>query len=298
MIDPRFVERAEPEEVFAALSEEIRIAILRALWTTDGPATFSALREAVGSPDSGRFNYHLDVLLDQFVTKTDDGYELTQAGKRINGAIEAGSYTTGVQLEPVRLEHPCRTCGGELSLSYEDETVTVGCGDCPTTAQFAVPPSAFSNCTREAIPRVASRYLQATFHRIDAGFCPYCDGSLQSTVETVADSKEAAAEAVPEEIADVRDLPLARYDCRRCGATYTAGLGIAFHQHPTVIGFYRDRGEDVRKRLVWTLPSLDPDRERVRSTDPFRASVTFDCGDDRLTLTVDADLDVVDVDSS
>jgi len=111
MDHPSFVERTEPEAVFGLLSDETR-DILRALWNGDDELAFSALYDAVDVDDSGRFNYHLDKLVGQFVAKTDDGYEFTAAGVRVNGAIEAGSYATTGAMEPIPLESACPTCGG------------------------------------------------------------------------------------------------------------------------------------------------------------------------------------------
>ncbi|MEF8884798.1 MAG: helix-turn-helix domain-containing protein, partial [Haloarculaceae archaeon] len=96
MDEPRPVETRDPDEAFAALADDTRVDILRALWSDeDQRATFSELREAVGMRDSGQFNYHLDKLVGRFVRKTDDGYELTLAGLYVNGAIEAGAISYG-----------------------------------------------------------------------------------------------------------------------------------------------------------------------------------------------------------
>lgn len=48
---------------------------------------FSELYECADIRDPEQFNYHLDKLIGQFVTKTENsGYELTEAGRRIEGA--------------------------------------------------------------------------------------------------------------------------------------------------------------------------------------------------------------------
>ena len=82
-----------PADTFAIVGEESRLAILEALWRLDAPAAFSDLRAEVGTRDSAQFNYHLGKLTDQFVHKTDAGYELRTAGERIVQAILAGSFT-------------------------------------------------------------------------------------------------------------------------------------------------------------------------------------------------------------
>jgi hypothetical protein len=80
MSEGQIVEAIDPESAFAALADDLRIEILRALWCADDhEATFSELRAAVGNPDSGQFNYHLGQLTEQFVTKTHEGYRLTLA---------------------------------------------------------------------------------------------------------------------------------------------------------------------------------------------------------------------------
>ena len=183
-MEPRIVERDDPEHVFALLSADIRVEILQALWKADEPMAFSELREAIDSRDSGQFNYHLDKLVGQFVRKTSEGYELTQAGKRINGAIEAGTYTQEATLEPI--DKTCSYCGGCWTLTYEDEVVNIECGSCEVRYHFLVPPGVFAGYDSEAIPRVASRYLHTMFHQIQSGFCWFYEGRTQPTVEIEA----------------------------------------------------------------------------------------------------------------
>lgn len=83
---------ASPEEAFALLGNETRIAIVDALGDADGSLSFSDLRSAVGVRDSGLFNYHLSKLLGAFVERTDDGYELSEAGVHAYESILDGSF--------------------------------------------------------------------------------------------------------------------------------------------------------------------------------------------------------------
>ncbi|ERG89898.1 MAG: hypothetical protein J07HX5_02071, partial [halophilic archaeon J07HX5] len=74
----------EEFDSFEAVSDEVRLGILKAFveerrrrteidWTdrkiTDDVVilSFSELQDAVGVDDSGRFNYHLDKLVDRFI---------------------------------------------------------------------------------------------------------------------------------------------------------------------------------------------------------------------------------------
>jgi len=293
MSETRPVETGEPEEAFAALSDETRVDILRALWEAeDREATFSELREAVGVADSGQFNYHLDKLVGRFVRKTDDGYELTLAGLHVNGAIQAGAYTMEGTLDPVEIDDPCPFCGGTRTFHYEDEAVTIGCANCAFTLGAPVPPGVFADYDREAAPAVASCYFRTIVGQVSNGFCWYCDGPVELTVCSLAAASEAE---VPEELAD---LPFAHFECERCAADITSDLGSALVDHPAVGGFYFDHGVDVRERPFHTFNALDPGRSEIRQRDPFRASVTFSVDADSLTLVVDENCDVVEVERS
>lgn len=298
MNQPQFVEQREPEEVFTLLSDDNRVAILRALWDCDGPMTFSELHDAVGIEDSGQFNYHLDRLVGQFVDKTGAGYELTASGVQINGAIEAGSYTASGGMEPIELDRPCATCGGTRTFYYEDETVQVDCDSCSVQARFTVPPGAFVDCDREEIPGVAGRYLRSIIERLERGFCSRCDGPVERQVGRIVDSPawevptEEAVDDMPFD--DPHDVPSVEYECLQCGTQPTGGLTYSLLDHPEVVSFYHERAVDLRNRPIWEFALLGTEYERVQSTDPFRAVTTFSADGDELTVVVDEELRVVE----
>lgn len=303
MTDSSFTEHADPDVVFALLSNDTRIAILQKLWEADNhEATFSQLREAVEIRDSGQFNYHLNELVGRFVAKTEGGYELTQAGMQINGAIRSGAYTVKGAIDPIKLEEPCPTCGGDRRFHYEDETVRIECLSCPVGFQVGVPPAALAGRDREAIPQVAGRYLQTKFQHITNGFCIFCDGPVVPTVKPVHEiapdmdtSEEDSNQAVSEPSADqIGELPLIQYTCQQCGAEPTIGLRIAFINHPAVVSFYYDHGVTIQDHPVWDFAGTS-DHLTVQSWDPFRASVTYALDGDTLTLVTDEDLTIVEI---
>jgi DNA-binding transcriptional ArsR family regulator len=76
-----------PEEVYALLADETRVAIVRALGEVGRPLAFSELRERVGVRDSGRFNYHLQRLVGVFLDCTEEGYVLTDDGERVADSL-------------------------------------------------------------------------------------------------------------------------------------------------------------------------------------------------------------------
>jgi hypothetical protein len=83
-----------PDEAFWLLGDQMRTAILHAVWeSSEEPITFTEIRDRIGRPDSGKFNYHLDKLVGQFLSKGEGGYTLTQAGRDVVRAVMAGTLT-------------------------------------------------------------------------------------------------------------------------------------------------------------------------------------------------------------
>lgn len=62
--------------------------------------------------DPGRLNYHLGKLAEHYLTRTDDGYELTEAGKRIMRVVISGSAIDDVSIHPVEVNVSCMYCDG------------------------------------------------------------------------------------------------------------------------------------------------------------------------------------------
>ena len=127
----RYVDERSPDEVFALLGNETRMAIVRGIWEADEEEiSFSTLYDRVDVGDSGQFNYHLTKLLDHFVEKTDDGYRLREAGRQVVAAVMVGAIHTDPSAEFHDLSTACFYCGGTLTMAYADGYVVVRCTDC------------------------------------------------------------------------------------------------------------------------------------------------------------------------
>ena len=294
MSDPEIVVETDPEEAFTALADETRVAILQALWSPskDWSARedhgFSELREAVGMRDSGQFNYHLDKLTGRFVRKTDEGYQLTLAGRQVVGAIRAGSYTMSGSVEPLDLDEPCPTCGAVLTLQYEDEQVDIACAECNHRLGFWIPPGVFEDVAREDFPRVASRYMRASVRKMKAGFCWFCEGTMATELVAVDELVPAGAS----EVSLDGDLPMVRYRCTRCGASVTSDLGTAVLDEPEVAAFHESHGIDVVGDDWWHHSVLEPDDAHFG--EEGGACVHYHAGGETLRVRVDEALDVVE----
>ncbi|WP_232703473.1 winged helix-turn-helix domain-containing protein [Halobacterium wangiae] len=278
------VERQPPEAAFALLSNDLRVAMLRALGEAADPLAFSELRERVGEADSGKFNYHLGKLTGNFVTQGDDGYELSLAGRRVYGAILSGQYTADASVDPFEFEGPCPFCGHEtLVAEYADERARLYCPDCEVWRnEFSFPPASLDQFERAALPAAFDRWMLATVVKVLQGFCANCGGRVDGTL-------------VPTE----SDLPMdlaARFECRRCGDELRSSPTLPVLFDPTAVAFFEAHGVDVFADPSWRY--FGPDDEFAVSTadgDEPTATVRVALGDDELTATVGPDVRVTDV---
>lgn len=291
----RFVQQVEPEEVFAALADETRLAILQTLWESEvETVSFSALRRAVGMRDPGQFNYHLGKLAGRFVTRTAEGYRLTQAGKHVNGAIASGMYTAQGAIDPIVVDHSCRISGESLLLLYENETVRIECdtcSSCPSGWEAPVPPAVFAGYDRNEIPAVVSQYLRTISQHAINGFCPYCNGWMEPTVRA-SDAMDVNPESSDErsEMPDdsLRDHPEVRFDCQRCGAEAKLALDHALLLgDPAVVSFHHENGIIVREQPIWEFSELSPENVEIERRNPIRVGVTFGIDESAITVIVD-----------
>lgn len=105
-----------PDRAFWLLSDETRVAILRAVWESSADTvSFTEIRERIGNPNSGHFNYYIDKLTGHFLSKGEDGYALTQAGREVVRAVLAGSLTERPRMESTPIDGRCVECGGTSS---------------------------------------------------------------------------------------------------------------------------------------------------------------------------------------
>ncbi|SEV89543.1 winged helix-turn-helix domain-containing protein [Halobacterium jilantaiense] len=291
--DPR-TERLTADAAFSLVSDETRFAILRELQRADGPMAFSALREAVGVDDPGRFNYHLGELRGQFVAKRDDGYAILPPGKRLVGAVLAGGYTSALDadMDPVPVEGECLDCGGDLEAVFRDHGVGIDCTECAASVTSPdVPPGLLAGSDADAVPGLVGRWNHIQFAANDAGVCRNCYHETERTLH-LADAEDDDA---PEWLADSDLLGMVFHDCPRCGGRFNVAVQAAVLSHPRVAAYHYEHGIDVRETPTWQYDWLGTGRGTVESHDPVRIALPIPLGDERRTFVFDADLDVGDV---
>lgn len=286
-------EHLDPEEAFVLFADETRVRILKALgdaWVEDWPGrrSYTEVMEAVGATDSGRFNYHLDRLVGRFVSHDGDTYKLNFPGLVVYRTILAGSYTEHVERDSLDVDAACPACGGRLDATYGDHLVHVRCADCDLLAMEShVPPRGFAGRTDRGVLRAADltgRHQVALMRR---GVCPWCRGRVAATVH--GPDSEWAEWGGGDRVAYVA------FDCAECGGHQGTTVGGAVLSDPAVVSFFADHGVDLADRRFWELPFAATDEHTTAvATDPWRFEVVASCGGDRLVLTVDDDLRVVE----
>ena len=278
--------QTDPAVAFAALSDPLRVDILRELSAhrreTGGEvAGFADLRKRVGVRDSGRFRYHLNELRDHFVEKTGEGYRLTHAGLRVVAAILAGTYTDDVSKGPVDLDSECPFCGQSAVAAFRSGACLVTCGDDHPLFQWSVPPNAAADV---ALPEVVDLAELLAFQAIEqalAGVCPQCYDPVETAVVT-----------------DGQSRPVFRATCDTCGARVVGPVSFCLLVDPAVAAFCRRHGLTLDDDHVWEFPFVGDDSGGTVVDDgPVRVEFDVSLGEERLRATVDDRGEVVAVDT-
>ncbi|NHN40594.1 ArsR family transcriptional regulator [Halorubellus sp. JP-L1] len=310
-------------DAFQALAGDPRVRVLAALaGAPDGRATFTELFEATDVDTTAGFAYHLRQLDDRFVRKIpeDDGdgdaYALTDAGRRVARAIEAGAYTDRVDEDPVPLDEDCPLCADPVGLhaSVADNVTRVACTACGRDVlALPFPPSGYATRDPETVPEAVDRHHRRRIASFADGVCPDCGAPASGRVESAPNAPDEASGG-PDEVADAanaadadpveRHAVRASFACDACSADLSCPLSFVLLDHPAVVAAYHERGVDVRDRPLWTV-GVDW-RERVLNDDPWCVRTTLrnpndddddDEDDDRdlLAAYVGRDCTVVDV---
>lgn len=270
-----------PDEAFASLGNETRIAIIRVLGEAGGESlSFSELRDRVGTRDSGQFNYHLRRLVDQFVRRTDDGkYELSYAGARVVGAIYSGEFTRRGSEGTIPLESDCIGCGTQLEATYEGEVVQIRCPGCDEIETgFGFPPGGIEDRTPAELTHVFDRWLTSVFTLVGDCLCYNCAGNMTASIT-------AESEYLHED-----DPVCLEFSCDRCADITTVSVSSYLFFHPDVIGFYADHGVDLHAIEIWNARSFVDPAITVAAESPWRIESTFELDESAFTIVLDEDL--------
>lgn len=305
-------------EAFALLSNETRFAILLALWEAYEPhgagsaVTFSDLRERVGSPDSGQFNYHLGELEERFIRKTGDGYVLRRSGLMLVQSIIAGTGIEEPDLDRTRIDASCEFCGAPTEITYENAYVYQVCSECsgiselddqhphgvntgwtfePTGTQGRSAEDVFAVSTIKNFARIVLRFED---------ICPECSGPIEWSVDVCEDHQASVDKDCPN---CGRERPvLVRETCTVCKSSGQGSPGIKVLFHPAVVAFYYDHGVEIGftgdttfQDVIRTLNLVERFEEEVVASDPLRIRVTVSHEGEELHLLLNENMSVIEV---
>lgn len=290
-------ETEDPTAVFELLADETRFAIVRELaaerrtnWRWEGK-TFAELRRAVGEPDAGNFSYHLDKLRGTLVAKDGDEYHLLNRGIELVGAVESGRYTGPGETRRGETTFGCPypDCDRSLEGVYEDQYFRTRCPDHHVFNGTTLPPVVAAEHTLDELVEVATLEMRGDVRRVRSGVCSLCSGPVAAALPSDAPS---FGSVVDFEVPD--DAVFATFACEQCGFSFDVPPGVCVVDHPAVVAFYHDHGEDLRGRPYVHLPFTFLGHADVESTDPVRVRVDVELGGDALSLWLDGETNVVE----
>lgn len=279
-----------PADAFALLGSEVRIDILRTLAEDDPTGfdhhalSFSEIYDRVDVGDSGQLSYHLDKLTGHFLRKTEEGYRLRYAGRKVVWAIRAGTFVDGEERE-FEADGTCYACGERtLRARAANGWIAVDCRSCGTHhASNPLPPWNLEEGSPDRVLRTLDRVVRHRTSLVGEGICPECSGPVAPSIRED-----------PSEEFDVGVVPVFR--CAHCGYWFTPTFGLLALEDRTVEAFLIDRGTDPEERPYWDVPiCVDDGHTTVRSREPWRVDVAIEMDDERLRATFDGDARLEDV---
>lgn len=322
----------EVATAFSVLGDETRLAILVALWEAHEPSanetglSFTELRDRVGVRQGGRFNYHLDRLVGQFVDRTDGGYVLRPVGRKLLETI-IGGMTKERSLHPVEIDIPCHRCGGPTAVAYfEDGELYHVCLSCegnfawgenacgsvhmfedravegsPLSAvEFA--PAGLDDRSPEGLFAAGQLALRGHHFMKAGGVCDECYGEMRSSFRICEDHDGTDGRC---STCGSRNAIAIRFACATCKEEGSSTPATIATYHPAVLSFLNEHGIDLgigmrdfetlreNERLLREHISIT---ETVLQTDPPHIEVVLESANGTVSLVMDERLDIVEVD--
>lgn len=311
---------ASPQAIdaFKRLANETRLGILLALWEAydphaDDALSYSAILDRVDVRDSGQFSYHLNQLLGVFIEQTDDGYQLRNSGLKIVQTVLSGAGLEEESLEPTEIVLSCHRCGAPVELSYDSEYLYHVCTECEgntgdnatedrpvgTLMRWDFNPSGLANRTTSDIFVAGVIKALRDFGLLVRGLCPQCTGTVDGSLEICDDHHTAVGATCT--VCGTPDEIRVRYECAVCKYGDSYPVDAVIYDHPAVIAFCYEN--DIEHTFDLEEPEacarlwehISARTHELLSRDPLRIRITVPGDCESLGLTLDAELDVIDI---
>ncbi|SFC70377.1 hypothetical protein SAMN05444422_11572 [Halobiforma haloterrestris] len=271
-----------PADSFGRLTNATRLEMLRVLAAADPPLEYTELFERVSVTDSGQFNYHLRQLVDEYVTKSERGYDLTQPGRRAADLLATNSLQSGASRRFERIDSRCGCCGATaVEIGYREGEGVVRCPDCERRlAGFDFPPAAATAYSLEEFVDAFARRTRAYFGLADDGVCPFCAHSVSFEIRLSAARR-------PDDVPAVGT-------CVECPAGIRAPIGLLLSTRTRILSAFADAGVNVRQRPFWELDWCTLDAPEISRTDPLAVELEIEIDDGSAVAVVDSDLELLE----
>lgn len=298
-----------PNEAFELLGHETRIAILQALWATfesagrDNALSYTELFEQVDIRDSGNFSYHLQKLTGPFIRSVDEGYELKQTGINVMRAVVEGTVIGDPSFGPTPIDDACPICGRAIEIAYRDELMTVSCTECEGRIPWAddhghlfgapIPPAAIEGRPVEQAFQSGMVYTLYKLAAFIDGVCSDCSTEVDTSIDVCADHDPGEASRCP--TCDRLNLAEVWMACPTCKLRVFVPVSLFAFNHPRVAALYHDDGIQFRFASWQTIVRSFQVQESLASQNPLRLHLEVSVEDDSARITLDRDLNVIDI---
>lgn len=301
----------DPDQAFSALGHEVRVKILQRLGEADGILTYTELREQVGLSQGEHFNYHLDQLVGHFVAKTQDGYDLHPAGRRVVEAVLSGAITEAPVTERTSIDASCQLCSAPIEVRYYRDRVETYCTECRGIwgndkhqstdhiegylGRREIPPAGLKNRSAGELYRAAWIWQTLKFHAISNEICPACSATLDIDLTVCAEHGPADGRC---EQCDRRYAALLQTACPNCifEVNSTAAVAVAA-TNTDLLDLLTAKGlNPISPDSIAKVQHVYSDfEEKIISTAPFEGEFTFTVDGDQITFAVDDSMCITDV---
>lgn len=302
-------QRIEATEAFSLLAHGTRMAAMEVLWEAEEPLRFSEIADRAGISDTGNFNYHFGKLVDHFVRKEGETYQLTRSGRQAMTAVLTGDVTENPSFEGVPVDHQCPYCGADVELHHDADLLRVVCTSCSgsysgagehtpgdpnpegTLATFNLPAAGLRDREPEAILRAALQRVTSHARDVANRLCPECSGPLDLTATVCTDHD-------PDGVCEncgARYVGLGSAQCRNCQNRAAGTLALLGLADPRVRQYFHDHGHDPFDPGWEGALAFFSVYEQVHSTDPVDFEAIWNLEGETLSIRVDGDGHITDV---